>query len=199
MNRDSTNTTSHEIKDEFLIHDMETLEILMDQARLEIVENLASAHSVAEVAEALDVPRTRLYHHFKLLEETGIIGVFETRRSGAKTEKIYRVSARSFRPSEKFFKDKEPRQQAGAILDTLFAATRSDFLRAVQDREVSLDQDQTNLVALSRRVMHLTPDRAAEFAEQLEALFTAFDSDDTDGTRPYAALAIFHPSSRIHR
>ena len=81
----------------FEIEDAETFEMLADPSRVEMLERLHHPASVGELAEDMGVPRTRLYHHVKLLEEAGMIRVVDTRRKGAMEEKVYQVAARSFR------------------------------------------------------------------------------------------------------
>ena len=62
-----------------------------------ILRRLKEPHTVAEVAESLDAPVTRLYHHVNKLEQLGLIRVVATRRVAAVTERRYQVVARSYR------------------------------------------------------------------------------------------------------
>lgn len=184
--------------DVFWIDDHETLELLGDPVRLEIIEQLSEPRSVTEIAEAMDVPRTRLYHHVRLLEEAGLIRVVETREVGALTERRYQVSAKSFRPSERFMKESLPREQAEAMLTALFGATRADFVRAVDQGIASLrDDEDSRRITLARRLLSLTPEKLATFVDAIETLIASYESDDDDPDAiPVAVLHVVYPSSR---
>ena len=86
----------------FPIDDLETLKLIVTEPRIEIIELLRKPSSVAQLAERMGVPRTRLYHHINTLEEIGVIVVVDERRAGALNEKIYQVAAMSYQPSETF-------------------------------------------------------------------------------------------------
>lgn len=186
------------LNDVYLIEDAETLELLADATRLEIIETLSHPKSVKDLAEAMEVPRTRLYHHVKLLEESGMIRVVEERPAGAMIEKIYQVAARSFQPSPGFLDNSSPRQRAAALLDSLFGATRADFVRAVDSGKASLDlTGETSRIGLSRRVFRLRPEQLEQLVEDMEALIVSYgdEGDDPDAITVAAVYAIY-PSSR---
>src|SRR5919112_744906 len=67
------------IEAERLISDAETLKAISDPLRLKILEAMVARvgepWSVKELAAALDVPQTRLYHHVELLLERDLIRV----------------------------------------------------------------------------------------------------------------------------
>jgi DNA-binding transcriptional ArsR family regulator len=184
--------------DVFWIDDRETLDLLGDPVRLEIIEQLSEPRSVTEIAEAMDVPRTRLYHHVRLLEDAGLIRVVETREVGALTERRYQVSAKSFRPSERFMEQSLPREQAEAMLTALFGATRADFVRSVDEGIVSFRDDKdSRRLTLARRLLSLTPEKLAALVDDIESLISSYDSDDDDPDAiPVAVLHVVYPSSR---
>lgn len=146
----------------FLIDDAATFELLADPTRVEILESLMVPKSVTQVAEVMGVPRTRLYHHFKLLHEAGMIRVVETRRVGAATESIHQASAYSFKPSRRFLESAVPRTQAEAVLTSLLGATRADVLRAVDEGIASIenrggDRRLTDIPATSPALTRAAP------------------------------------------
>lgn len=186
--------------EQFLIHDIETLQIIVDDTRLEIIELLFEPHSVAELSEAMGVPRTRLYHHIKLLEHVGAIVAVDERKSGAQTEIVYRVAAKNFTPSEAFLESASPKDRGAAIIDSLLSVTRSDFLRSIDRDLISLDQQRpARSLSLARRILKLTPDQATDLVERLEALLSEFDDHDDENASAYGVLTIVHPSSRASR
>jgi DNA-binding transcriptional ArsR family regulator len=176
----------------YWIDDAATFELLADPTKLEILELTAVPRSVSEIAEAMGVPRTRLYHHVGALEDAGIIAVADTRPAGAMTEKLYRAAAKSYQPSEKFRASAPARDLADAVMTSLLGTTRADFVRAADEGLVSLREDQQmRSVSLGRRLMRLTPERLAEFIDELEALFDRYGEPDDGGM----AIGV-HPSSR---
>ncbi len=185
----------------FWIEDAETLELLGDPLRLEMLETLFEPRSVTEVADLVRVPRTRLYHHVKLLEEAGLIRVVSTRDVGALTERLYQVTAKSIRPSERFLDEAIPKERAEAMLTALFGATRADFVRAVDEGRASLREEKDRRrVSLARRLLTLTPERLTEFVDAVEALIDSYESetDDPDAI-PVGVLHVIYPSSRTRR
>jgi DNA-binding transcriptional ArsR family regulator len=182
----------------FPIDDLETLKLIMTEPRIALIELLRKPSSVAELAERLEVPRTRLYHHINALEDVGAIVVVDERRAGALNEKIYQVAAKSFQPSEKFLESATPKEQAIAALDSLFSITRADLVRAVERDLVSfVDKESKRSVTIARHMLTLTPERTAELVGKLESLVLEFARDEeSDETEPFGLLVIAHPSSR---
>lgn len=182
----------------FPIDDLETLQLIMTEPRIELIELLRNPSSVAQLAESLEVPRTRLYHHINALEDVGAIVVVDERRAGALNEKIYQVAARSFQPSEKFLQSATPKEQAIAILDSLFSITRTDLVRAVERDQVSFsDAVEQRSMTIARHMLTLTPERRAELVGRLESLVLEFsDHEESEETEPFGLLIIAHPSSR---
>lgn len=189
---------SFEQADVFWIDDPETFELLADSNRLQILELTLVPRSATEIAEAMDVPRTRLYHHIKLLEEAGIIAVADTRQAGAMTEKIYQAAAKSYQPSQSFLETSAPRQQAEGVMASLLGSTQADFVRAVEEGIVRMhDQPSHRTISLGRRFFRLTPQKLHAFIEDLEALFNRYeDVGDIEGAMPVGVLHVIHPSSR---
>ena len=182
--------------DVFWIDDAETFELLADPTKLEILEMTGVPCSVSQIAEAMGVPRTRLYHHVGALEEAGIIAVADTRQAGAMTEKLYQAAAKSYQPSEKFRASASSRDLADAVMASLMSTTRADFVRAAEEGLVSLrDPEAERSVTLGRRAMRLTPQRLAEFIYELEALLDRYGEPDDDGIA-IGVLHVVHPSSR---
>lgn len=181
----------------FWIEDDETFELLTDETRIEIIEHLGEPRSVTELAEAMGVPRTRLYHHVRLLEEAGLIEVVDTRQAGAMTEKIFLVAASSFQPSEKFLATASPNQQRDAILGAVFGATRTDFAKTLEVEGIEAFEDKKGQRSrtLGRMVFDLTPEKLHEFVTELEALLERYAHmcDDDSDAIPVAAVTVVYP------
>lgn len=188
----------------FWIDRVEHLDLLADSTRLEIIENLFTPEAVAEVASRMGVPRTRLYHHIKLLEEAGMIRVVATRRSGAQTEKLYQATALNFRPSPAFMAKALPREKAQAVVRSIFASTEADFVRAVDTGVAILEDDPSaRQTHLGRRLLVLDRERLHRLINELEELLDRYDPEPEQLTGPTAegetvvgVLTLVYPSSR---
>ena len=183
--------------DVFEIDDARTLEMLADPLRLELLEHLYQPASVSEVAEVLDVPRTRLYHHVRLLEQAGMIKVVRTRQRGAIPEKIYQVTAKDFRPSARFLAESRPRQVIAAIVDSLLSFTRMDITRSFTEGRFAFgERTEHRRAMLSRNLVMLSPGRLHTFLAELQGLIDRYDDQPDPDGEPVAIVALVYPSSR---
>jgi DNA-binding transcriptional ArsR family regulator len=187
------------VDDVRVIDDVETLKVVAEPTRFAILELLTAPRSVTELAAALEVPRTRLYHHIELLRSKGIVEQVEERRVGALTERVYAPTAQTFRPGPNLFSDGELGERIEAVTTLLFDATKADFRRSLETGAAVLgEREAPRRLGLGRSVAHLTPDEADSFVAELEALVARFDKQHAEGqdARPYALVWAFYPASR---
>jgi DNA-binding transcriptional ArsR family regulator len=171
------------------IDDLETLKAIAEPTRTAVLELLVEPHSVTELAEALDVPRTRLYHHIDLLEAKGLIEQVDARRVGPMTERVYALTAQTFRPSARLARSTDVETMTTWLFDT----TKADITRAAAAGELSP-------VAGGRTIAFLDEESARAFAAELEELVARFDdAHDERNPRPYALVWALYPSSRTIR
>jgi DNA-binding PadR family transcriptional regulator len=152
------------------------------------------------LAEAMDVPRTRLYHHVRLLEQTGIIRVVRTRQRGALPEKVYQLTAKNFRASAKLLAEYAPRHAAAALVDPFLATTRADIIRSLTEERMdfrSRDDDRKRDM-LSRHLVVLSPERRHQLITELRAVLDRYQDDDPAGEL-VATVLLVYPSSRSSR
>jgi DNA-binding transcriptional ArsR family regulator len=176
----------------FEIVDIELAEHVTHPTRGRLLRRLRDPHSAAELAESLDVPVTRLYHHIKQLEAAGLIRVVATRRVGAATERRYQSSAKSFTIPEETIERAEPEQLAG-VLGSLFDLAKLELVEFVERGGMSMPAlDEQLTIGLMQ--LRLTPQRRRELVAQLAALLEEFadDSDaehsDADSRAPFAVF-----------
>jgi DNA-binding transcriptional ArsR family regulator len=186
------------------INDLETLKIITDPTRLSIIEALGEPRSVTEIAESLDVPRTRLYHHIKLLEEHGLIRVASTRKKGALAEKLYEPSARSFTPGQDLLESEDGPERVEAIVTAVLDSTREDLRRSLLKHWVKRQPDDPEETSLMRSLVRLEPEEAERFIGEFTELMERYqslhrDEEASDATRMYALTLVFYPSSRDHQ
>lgn len=171
---------------ERLISDVETLRALSDSLRLRIIEAMVQRvdppWTVKELAAALEVPQTRLYHHVELLLERDLIRAVERRVVQGIIETRYAVAARSFRLDRRLFQGGSPEADARVheVLLHLFDLAR-DELEASIGAGLALPDGEApegRRSLLSKGVLRLSPDRAAELRSRLAELLSAFEGDD---------------------
>lgn len=182
-----------------VIDDAETLRLIADPTRSAIIELLVEPHSVTQLAGALDVPRTRLYHHIELLQSNGLVEQVDQRRVGSLTERVYALTAKVFRPSRRLLQSGDVEERVDSLTALLFDTTKTDLRRSIASGEAALDQDDDpRRLGLGRSIAFLAPERAAEFITELEALVARFDEAHgrAADARPFALVWALYPSSR---
>jgi DNA-binding transcriptional ArsR family regulator len=182
-----------------VIDDLETLKVIAEPTRAAVLELLAQPHSVTELAAALGVPRTRLYHHIELLESKGFVEQVDERRARSLTERVYALTAKEFKPGPRLLRSGDLTERADAITTLMLDTTKADLRRAVTTGEVSLDEagDRPQL-GIGRSIAFLSPEQAAEFIAELQQLVARFDAahESASDARPFALVWALYPSSR---
>ena len=191
-----------EMLDELEISDLAGLRAIAHPIRLEMLERLARPLTVKDLAEQMDVPRTRLYRHLHTLLDASLIEIVETRQVRARVESVYRAVARSFAPGAALLTSGSMQEIGEAVLTTIFDTTRADMKRRLESGSLSLDQRdaQPLVVAIRRSTGFLDPDRAAAIVESLESLAGEVERDDDDAPstdRLYTIQFAFYPSGRV--
>jgi len=179
------------------VEDIEVFEVLNNTTRFRIVRYLEKPRSIREVAELLHVPPTRLYYHFNLLEEAGIISVVETRKVGAMLQKVYQTVARGFRPSPKIAQgDHEPNELAKITAGVVLDGARVDAEESLTDHfaRVRAGEERKLPGSIGRSLAFMTEDQAEAFSEKLRKLIEEeFDSHDQGDGRPFGFTFVFFP------
>ena len=184
-----------------LIGDVESLRAISDPTRLRILETMVQrrdpAWSVKELAAEIGLPQTRLYHHVDLLLERDLIRAVERRVVSGIIETRYRVAAKSFQLDRRLLAgDSEAgRQVFHETLATVFDTARNEIEQAIRTGliDTSGEAPAERRVMLSRGLARLSPARALELRERLQALEDEFGEDvDPDGM-PYGVVFALYP------
>ena len=159
-----------------ILRDPETVRLIADPLRLRLLDHLRQQpRTVTELAELLDVPRTRLYYHVKLLEEHGLIAVDATREVSGITERRYRVTAYRFSVDKALL---GPAGESGTPLETYLAVildeVASEIRRAVAAGFINLEGTQEDSfgprrLLIGRQWYRLTPEDVSRFQERYAA------------------------------
>lgn len=161
------------------IHELDDLDLLAHvthPVRGAIMRRLKEPRTVAEVAAAMGVPVTRLYHHVNKLDQLGLIRVVATRQVAAVTERRYQASGRSFRVARSLLESSDERELAAA-LGALFDVARVGFQRTVESGRYHDAEHFEDHSFLSLGELALSATRRRELVRRLAAVVDEFGSD----------------------
>jgi len=193
------------IQDTMLISDLETLKVLADPLRLSILEYLVKPSTVKRIAEKLDKPPTKLYYHFNLLEQHGLIQLVDTRIVSGIIEKHYQASARSYHVARGLLAPGGTEHEQGfeLTLSGVMTDARNDLLESRRAGLITYDEDAAphKKLLLAQLRLTLTSEQAVAFRQRLDALVDEFADLSTANEESgqgalYKGLFIFHRSAR---
>lgn len=191
-------TRRREPASELVITDVEQLKAFSEPFRLRIVEVMADdpirPWTAKELAERLEVKQTKLYHHLKLLEQHGIIGVAATRMVSGIQERSYQVSARGFRVDRKLLTGAESSSAMSGALDAIFEKTRAEIMEGLASGVIdpAADDGQRRRMGLWSTHMRLSPASVRRVMRLIEKLAEVDTHPDPDGDE-YGLVVGFYP------
>ena len=188
----------HEV---FEINDVDTLHIVNDPLRMRLLHLLGGeARSVRDLAQALDLPTTRLYYHINMLEKRGLIGVAETRKVGAMTERRYQTVAVNYQPGAGLIESiNDSREAAELAVGTILDGARLDAEAALERHFASGGGERAGLGTLARTFVQLTAEQFEEWHTRLTDLIQELDREtagnaDNDDAEIYGLTVVFAKS-----
>lgn len=193
---------------EYVISDLETLKLLSEPLRIQILEHLAQPHTVKQLAKELGVVPTKLYYHINMLEERGLITVTDTRIVSGIIEKQYQISAWRYRPADNLISltGPEGNTQAEALLTSIFDVTKEELKNSIRAGLVKLGEEEgTRSIHMTRSLTVLTPERAQEFSREASALFEKFCYEPSTlsalqpGEQIYALTFVLYPTQSLSK
>ena len=191
-------------KDQLVIDNLETLKVLSDPLRMQIVELMAHrARTVKQVAQELGTTPHKLYYHFKLLEDHGLINVVETRLVSGIVEKHYLIAAKDIVVADGLLSVSKPEGKSDieAIFTSILEGTKADFIRSLHIRsQAGLEDGERYTSNATREMANLTREQAESICKRLVELVQAFESYDESGEgqrQRYALTTLFYPSFSI--
>ena len=126
--------------------------------------------SISDMAARSGRPATSLYHHVKVLEESGVLVKDGVRRKGKRFESLYRLSS-SCLELELDSDDQDAAEQAIRAVGAALRMAERDFSAAVNEGRSVLDGPERNLIGM-RLHMRISADELATLNEHLRALET---------------------------
>lgn len=199
MSNNISMTESFQPDPEYLIEDLETLKLIADPLRIDILETVSQhARPAKEIAELLNREPSKLYYHINLLEKRGLIRVVQTHVVSGIIEKIYRSAAKSIRVAPHLLST-DHGDDAGLemVLTTFFDNSRAALKRSFQEGLISLDPAAENRPFLLHTRLRLTQ---AQFQELQESMMKILESVscDSEATAPeqqvYSLTVALYPT-----
>jgi DNA-binding transcriptional ArsR family regulator len=197
---------------EFIVNDLDTLKVLADPLRLQLIELMTPApRTVKQVAADLRLPPTKLYYHIKQLEERNLIRVTDTRIVSGILEKQYQAAALSYRVNKALFSltAQAGKEGLNVMLTGLFEDTKEDIQQAVEEGIIDVSADETDVKSLhrslliSRNTLYMTPEDAEQFYSRLRELVREYVRDDDHaaqdalGEKSYGLMVALYPCLRL--
>ncbi len=192
--------------EEFVISDLDTLKVVSDPLRLQVIELIFDhAHTVKQIGKKLKLLPSKLYYHINLLEKHGLITVASTRIVSGIVEKSYQTSARGIRVQRGLLspgRPQEPADEGATILvDALLNDTLSDIKENAATGLINLSgEEHPHSLRISRSTTRFTEEQALAFQERLKDLLDEFKQHKEDPVNAdeqvYALVLALYPTAR---
>lgn len=190
----------------FIVKDLETLKVVADSLRAQILEVLVlEPLTVKELAARLGLSSSKLYYHINMLEKHELIKVVSTRVVSGIIEKQYRATAVCLELDQDLlsFATDSGKENLNTVVTATIDTTRDDLLRSFQARHFELEQGanpQPRRVIVARELSRISEAQAAEFLDRLEKLLKEFTAADQAAPgadanlQTYGLTIAFYPS-----
>jgi DNA-binding transcriptional ArsR family regulator len=199
-----------EIEEEIRITDLETLKVISDPLRVQILERIGLASDVGklttakQLSEDLDIPQTKLYYHIKLLEKHGLIRVAETRVVSGILEKHYQIRARRIRAdldiSQNSLIDRdEGMALALASISTMFDTAYKNLEESFKQRLEDTKDGESDPVAMlsSQATVQLSPEEAQQFIDDIQELINKYTNINNPNGLTFGLTLVFNPNYHL--
>lgn len=187
-----------------IIKDLETLKIMADPQRNQILEILApEKQTINQIAEKLGLSPSKLYYHINLLEKHGLIQEVNTIVKANIIEKVYWITAYECKMDHDLFNFSTPEGQESVItaMVTPIDSTREDIVRSLEARATALEkgaEQHPREVVIFREVRKMSDQTADKFTERLKQVLEDFENfegdNDSDDSHMRALTLAFYPS-----
>jgi DNA-binding transcriptional ArsR family regulator len=172
----------------FIIEDLETLKIMADARRMQILEVILNqTATVKEIAEQLNQPASQLYYHINTLEKHGLIRVVDTRIVSGIIEKWYGAAAKQFQVAKELLLISQASSEGREQLFTpLFDSAKQELMTSIEQGKVQLTHDEAvepeDGAVFMRGYRRMSKTRFQEFRTRLQEVLQEFSSDAPEDT-----------------
>jgi predicted ArsR family transcriptional regulator len=187
---------------EFVIEDLETLKVISDPRRMQILELVVlEPKTVKQIAKELGITPNKLYYHMNLLEKHELIRVVSTKLVSGIVEKHYQVSAEDITIADGLISISGPEGEdtVGALMTTVFDSSKEEFLRMLKTRSSETESLESRTMLIAKEKARMTTAQAKQFGQGLAQLLEDFKASDTEDleAQPYVLMATLYPTSRL--
>lgn len=202
IEKENETQITFEPAEELVIEDLETLKVLADPLRLQMLELLAKPRTVKKIAQILDIPPTKLYYHINLLEKQGLIQTVDTRIVSGIIEKHYQIIAKVFVVEKGLLSPGTPEfaNHLDITLSTLFDNIKVEVKESAQRGIIDESDSAPECLSLNifQGVFRLTNAQAEEFHQRLHALIGEYadlrNQPENENNHVFRLLNVFYPS-----
>ncbi len=199
-----------DLKDEIRITDLETLKVISDPLRVQILEHIGLASdsggltTVKQLSEALDIPSTKLYYHINLLEKHNLIWVAETRVVSGILEKHYQVRARKIRADIDISQNTNIDRDQGmalalssiaTMLDTAYKNVEKSFHQRLEETQNGNHESVAMLT--SQAMLQLSSEEAEDLIAKVNELVSEFAEINNPDGLAFGLTILFNPNYHI--
>lgn len=184
------------------ITDLETLKVISDPLRLQIVRAVSGCNqegrlcSVKQIADALDLPQARLYYHIKQLESQGLLVVEDTHIVSGIVEKLYRVQAYRIIVASDLFNSEAGKETIFPLLSEMLNKVYKD-LRALLEKPDERTRKEN--ISISRHSMRLPADKVQEYSQRLEQLLDEIEAEvaaaPKESAQAFTFFSVLYPET----
>jgi DNA-binding transcriptional ArsR family regulator len=201
------------LAEEFVIRDLETLKVVADSLRMQILDLLREKPlTVKQMAADLDITPTKLYYHINLMEKHGLIRVVDTRIVSGILEKRYHAAARFYRFDHQLLTPGSVISDEGVdmMLSTIMDESKADIKKSIRAgliefreraEEAPTPEERSRSLLISRLISRLSPEQADEFYTRLEALMKEFAQLRAEPAnaeeQAFHMLVTLYPTTRV--
>ncbi len=187
-----------DIQDLLVLHTLDEIRVLSEPLRVQILEALTGDPlTIKQVAERLGEKPTKLYHHFELMETTGLIRKVKTQKKRGTIETYYQATAKDFTLAPDLFTASSPSHESVQTLQDLFASllqTTLSELRASLRAGLIVPEGKNAMTTLAGIHIEATPEQLDDIHGKLRDLIkTADKTQGKGGPLTYNLTVAFFP------
>ncbi|MBG0786359.1 MAG: helix-turn-helix transcriptional regulator [Anaerolineaceae bacterium] len=179
----------------FVIKDLETLKVITDPLRFQILEILGEEpQTVKSVADKLGMTSNRLYYHFNLLESAGLIQVVRTQTINNIIEKFYWTTAKEIMVDQDIV-NANPEAVVEDINRVIIAAldtTKEDIIRSLHALDFTEKKDdgkKSNEISVFRVKKRLADKDYEYISKEFKQLLDKFqDLPEAESSNPESKM-----------
>jgi DNA-binding transcriptional ArsR family regulator len=199
------------IQEEIRISDLETLKVIGDPLRMQILERIGLTSdsgeltTVKQLSEDLQLPPTKLYYHIKLLEKHDLIQVAETRLISGIIEKHYQIRARRIRVDLDISQNSELDRNQGMTLTLssishMFASAYKNLEHSLQHRMQESDPEDKKTASMlsTQSMMQLSLEQAEDLIAKINELIDAYSGINHLDGLIFGLTILFNPNYHLN-